>query len=84
MNKLLRFIISFPKTLYYNVKLFGIKDGLKLRLFVAYNYKMLVSRGELLINSNKRFAVKFGLNTGSEVVAVVRKGLISTGGYTPV
>ena len=40
MNRYIKLLISLPKTLWYNIKCFGI-IGIKMPILVAYNAKSL-------------------------------------------
>ena len=77
MNKYFKIFMALPKTVYYNIKLFGIKRGIGLPIYVGGGYKIKASKGSISIPSqSKRFMIKFGLNEGTKSIAVADEGCI--------
>lgn len=68
--KLLKYILSIPKTLWFNFAVFSIKTAIKLPVLIAYNVKISnVHKNCIVINSEiKRFMIKININEGSEGV----------------
>lgn len=62
MNKYFKIIISLPKTLYLNFKIFKFKQALKLPVFVQYNVKISgIYRGCFIIDCKiETFMIKIG------------------------
>ena len=67
MNKYLKYIISFPKTLLFNIKVFELRDAIRLPVYICYNVKLSdYSKGCIVINDKVSFAkIKIGMLDGS-------------------
>jgi acetyltransferase-like isoleucine patch superfamily enzyme len=61
-------IVSIPKTIYLNFKVFPFKTAIIMPIFVAHNVKLAsVYKNAILINTNiGRFMIKMGLSDGSK------------------
>lgn len=66
--KILRFILSIPKTILFNFRVFPFKVALKLPILIAYNLKIAnASKGSFVTNSEiKTFMIKINWDKGSE------------------
>lgn len=62
ISKILTFLISLPKTLYFNFLAFPINTAIKLPVFVSYNVRSLqVKKGVLQFpNGARPFQVRIG------------------------
>ena len=70
--------ISIPKTIWWNLKIFGIKQGIKLPIIIAYDTRMRVKKGQIKIKNPKRFGVSVGFE-GSEGVSSGKTAIIING-----
>lgn len=68
-------LISLPKTIWWNIKLFGLKDGSKLPILIAYNTKIHLKKGQIQIQIPKRFGVSIGFE-GSEGIPADKTSII--------
>ena len=50
-NNIISAILGLPKTIYFNIKYFGI-SGLKLPIILSNNVKIINIKGEVVINSD--------------------------------
>jgi acetyltransferase-like isoleucine patch superfamily enzyme len=68
--RIIKYLISLPKTIIFNLKVFPLKEALKLPVLVAYNVKVSnVYKNCITINSKiSRFMIKINFNDGSEGV----------------
>ena len=69
--KFLRLLLSLPKTIYFNLKVFPIKKAVRLPVLVSYNVRLgkLYKDSILLPESISMFMIKFNWDRGSEGVA---------------
>ena len=75
MNKYIKYIISLPKSILFNIKVFPLKDAIKLPVFISYDVKLIdYSRGCIVINDKVSFAkIKIGMLEGSLAVPQTSK-----------
>ncbi len=52
MKKYTEYILSLPKTIYFNLKYFDLKTAIKLPIFVSYKTKFKELNGDIIIDSN--------------------------------
>ena len=45
MNKYFKLILSLPNTLLFNIRAFGLRQGIKMPILVSYNVKVKIHRG---------------------------------------
>ncbi|MCU6600465.1 acyltransferase [Peribacillus frigoritolerans] len=60
MYKIISLFLSLPKTIYFNLRYFGIKMGLKLPVLVSHQVHLKALNGQLLIENPTRFGVRIG------------------------
>lgn len=66
MNKYVRLLISLPKIVYINMRLFPIKDAMKMPLLVSFDTKFKAVRGSVVLHATPHFGmVKIGISEGS-------------------
>lgn len=56
MNKIVKIILSFPKTLFFNFRYLPIKQAIKLPLWVSYNTTTRIN-GKISLMQDARFAM---------------------------
>ncbi|WP_258280614.1 acyltransferase [Clostridium sp. CM027] len=68
--KLIKYLISMPKTILFNFKVFPFKVALKLPVLIAYNVEIHnIYKNCILINSKiSRFMIRININNGSNGV----------------
>ncbi|UZW14978.1 acyltransferase [Clostridium pasteurianum] len=73
--KIIKYLISIPKTILFNFRIFPFKVAIKLPVLIAYNVKVAnISKNCILINSKiSRFMIKINTNSGSEGVNISYK-----------
>lgn len=79
MNKYIKLVLSLPKTMFWNIRLFGAKKGVRMPLLIAYNVKLKVNRGGLLLPSDiGMWKIKIGFNDGTYgIEKAARGGIVS-------
>lgn len=67
MKKIILYIISLPKTIYFNFKVFNFTIAIKLPIFIAYNtiLKKIPKKGDVIIKSSQIGNIKIGFDQGS-------------------
>lgn len=80
LSKLIKVIISMPKTIYFNFRILPFKEASKLPFFISYNTQVgEIHRDVVRINNGiSRFMIKIGFG-GSKGVYSNGKGYISFG-----
>lgn len=53
-------LLSFPKTIYFNLKYLSFKEAIKLPVLVSYNTLLSGTEGEILLKNPNLFGVKIG------------------------
>lgn len=78
--KLLRKLLSIPKTVYFNFKMFPFMTAIKLPVFVAHDIKLIYcKRGSIILKSKpKRFMIRLGF--GGTNIIPHRKGILCLDG----
>lgn len=73
--KLIIFLLSMPKTIYFNLKVFPLRIALKLPVLVAYNVKITnIHKNCIQINSDiTSFMIRINFGKGSEGVNTTYK-----------
>lgn len=68
MNKHVKLLLSMPKTVCLNLKLFGFRKGLNCPVWIGYNVVVKeIHRNSIIIPDNSRCGtVKIGINHGSD------------------
>lgn len=68
--KLIKYLLSIPKTIIFNFKIFPFRIALKLPVLIAYNVKICcIYKDCILINSKiSRFMIKINIDNGSDGV----------------
>ncbi len=78
VKQFLNYVISLPKSVYFNFRMFPIRTALNLPVLVSYNVKFLnLKRGTVLIDSDfkiKPLSIIIGFN-GTECVPTVRSSI---------
>lgn len=79
LEQVVKYLLSIPKTIYFNFRTLPVKHAIKLPIFISYSTKLLhLRRGCILLDEsiqNKLFSVAIGFN-GTEVVSP-QKSMIS-------
>lgn len=80
--KLISLILCFPKTFFYNIKLFGLKKGIRMPVLIGNKTKIsLKKHAKIIVDENtKMFGIKIGINTGSFNIANRKTEVILNGG----
>lgn len=81
MNKRLAKIVSLPKTIWFNLKMFPIKMAIRLPVYINYNVKIgALKRGNLILENweNNHYRVTIGYG-GSKHIIPNREGFFSCG-----
>lgn len=67
MHRMMSLLISVPKTLIANIKVFGIRKGIMMPIFVSYRVKLKgLKRDSWIIDENTKFAsIRLGVTDGS-------------------
>ncbi len=74
MIKLLKIILSIPKTIYYNFHFFKFKVAIKLPMVVGYNCRMRGKKGQIKLPPKvNRFMIKIGYSNGSYNISQSKK-----------
>ena len=83
--KIFRILLSLPKTVYYNFKIFNFQDAIKLPILFHYKVKIKKCyKGCIDIPiDKKRFLIKYGWGDGSEGI-LEGLDLTSGGGYLSI
>ena len=75
-----KYILDFPKTIYFNFKMFPFKEAIRFPVYVSHNYKLDLPRHtkNISIDNLKTFCIRFG-NGGSMDIIPNQYGLIQLG-----
>lgn len=79
--RLIKMLLSMPKTILFNFKVFPFKAALKLPILVAYNVKINnMHKGCVLIDPKaSRFMIRINFENGSNGINVLEKGYFDIG-----
>jgi len=69
LSKIIELMFSFPKTLYFNLIVFGVR-GIKLPVYISYKTKLKeIHYGTILIKEKyKPFMIKFGIGGSNGII----------------
>ena len=74
IKKIVIIIFSIPKSLVFNIKLFGIKKGIKIPILIKYNTIIKnCRRGSIELCNNKFASIKIGINHGTFGISEEKK-----------
>lgn len=71
-------LLSIPKSFFVCLKLFGIREALKLPILVKYNTKVISLNGKVILTGNKRMSIGFGRI--SEIDESIERSIIKLDG----
>lgn len=79
ISQITKYLLSIPKTVYFNFRVLPIKQAIRLPLFISFSTKLLhIRRGCIILdelNQHKSFSIVIGFN-GTEVIPP-QKSMIS-------
>lgn len=63
IRKIFNLILGLPKTLYFNIKYLGVKNGIKLPVLISSKVKFLKLNGKIEISNFKTGIIKIGFTS---------------------